>query len=236
MMKNWLCVCVAVLLTSSLLRADIAPGPRPRPAPPVADKSVPFTIEAVDGNGPTRLIVPRKFAAGARAALDIQNDAVAEAPSKTPTVLAGFFLTLSMVCGGLWVVRSRNVLGTHTVVGILVGVAFLAIGSAVLFANAAPFQPVAPVRAVNDRIIIEVVENGDAVKMIVPKARLARVMGNVGGVGGGTVPNPGGVNPVRPIGRPEVRPLPAPVPGGIGIPAPAPVPLPNPLPKPLEEK
>lgn len=235
-MKTWLCACVGLLLTTSLVQADIGPRPGPRPVAPPADKSVPFTIETVDGNGPTRLIIPKKFA-GMRAALDVPGDAVAAAPSRLPTVLAGFFLTMSLVCGGLWVVRSRNVLGTHTVVGILVGVAFLAVGSAVLFANAAPFQPVAPLAADNG-VVVEMVDNGDAVKMIVPKARLAKFANANGGAGGGIAPIP--VNPGNPIPiRPIVRPLPAPAPGGaggIGIPAPAPVPLPNPIPKPLEEK
>src|SRR5947209_4090735 len=115
-MKTRLAAIVLALFgVAAFVQADI-PGPRPRPGPPAppvvdkADKSVPMAIEAVDGNGPARVIIPKKFAGPMKAGLDTHSpDAVAEhAPSRMPAILAGVFLTLSLTFSGLWLVRSRG--------------------------------------------------------------------------------------------------------------------------------
>ncbi|MBL8798701.1 MAG: hypothetical protein JNM56_32705 [Planctomycetia bacterium] len=214
-MKNWLCAIAVVLLTGhSVVRADIGPGPRPRPpipAPqPAADKSVPMVIEVVDGKpAPAKLVIPKQFAGNMKAAIDANNgDAVAaHQPSRLPTVLAGLFLTLSLAFTGLWVVRSRGILGGKLAAVVLAVLGLLAAGGAVAWANKAP-APLPPERLANngDRVVIEIVEQGDAVKLVLHKSQVTKMAGN-----GAAVPG----NP-----------------GGIGIPAPPPVPLPAPVPLP----
>jgi hypothetical protein len=219
-MKTWLCAVAVVFLTSnSLLRADLAPGPRPKPpvpAPqPVADKSVPMVIEVVDGKpAPAKLVIPKKFAGNMQSAIDAQRDgAVAEnSPSRLPTILAGIFLMLSLAFTGLWVVRSRGFFGGKLIAGVLVGLGLLAASTAVAWANRAP-APLPPERVANnnDRVVIEIVDQGETVKLILHKSHLTKVAGNL-------LPN--GVAP----------------PPGIGIPAPAPIPVPQPAPAPLPDR
>jgi hypothetical protein len=220
-------IALFLLGTVSVVWADIpGPGPRPRPpvpAPVVADKSVPLVYEMTDGNGPAKLIIPKKFAGQMKAAIDLHSsDAVAEnAPSRTPAILAGVFLTLSMAFSGLWVVRSRGLVNGRTVAMILAGVALLGLGGALLWANAPPPPNLkaAPPVVNGDRVIIEIVEQGEAVKMILPKNRMAGLVGAV-------------PQPVPPGVRPPVA-VPAPNPPFKVVPLPAPVPQPAPV-KPIE--
>ena len=212
-MKTWLCAVAVVLLASpAVVRADI-PGPGPRPRPPVpapqpaADKSVPMVIEVVDGKpAPAKLVIPKKFAGTMKAAIDANSDsAVAEnAPSRLPTVLAGVFLMLSLAFTGLWVVRSRGIFGGKLVAGVLVGLGLLAAGTAAAWANRAPPRlPPEPVADNSSRVIIEIVDQGETVKLILHKSQVAKFV---------PMAIPG--NPI----------------GGIGIPAPPPIPVPQPAP------
>jgi hypothetical protein len=218
-MKTCLRVLAPALLILGIaasVRADI-PGPGPRPKPPIpapiADKSVPMTIEVVDGLGPCKLVIPKKFAGNMKASLDTDDGtAVAEhKTSRVPAILAGVFLTLSLTFTGLWLVRQRGVIGARTIAMVLGGVVFVAIGGAALvWANAAPPPIARPVPAplVNgDRVIIEIVDQGDAVKWIVPRAQLLRAAGIIRG-GGGPVPLPPGAVPLP-------APVPQPRPGGV---------------------
>jgi len=213
-MKTWLCAVAVVLLASAtVVRADI-PGPGPRPKPPVpapqpvADKSVPLVIEVVDGKpAPAKLVIPKKLAGTMKAAIDANSDsAVAEnAPSRLPTVLAGVFLMLSLAFTGLWVVRSRGIFGGKLAAGVLVGLGLLVAGTAIAWANKAP-PPLPPEKAANnhDRVIIEIVDQGETVKLILHKSQVTKMAG-IGAVVPGN-------------------------PGGIGIPAPPPIPVPQPAP------
>lgn len=216
-------IVLALFGVVSVVQADIpGPGPRPKPpvpAPPVvADKSVPLVYEMADGNGPAKLIIPKKFAGQMKAAIDLHStDAVAEnSPSRMPGILAGLFLTLSLAFSGLWLVRSRGLVSGRTVAMILVGVAMLAMGSALVWANgAAPgvFARPAVQPANGDRIIIEIVEQGDAVKMILPKNRMAGLV-----IPAPPVPQPPGA---RPIAVPSPNLPPGAKPGPVPQPAPA---------------
>jgi hypothetical protein len=222
-------ILLALLGLASLAQADI-PSPRPKPAPPAPvidknDKSVPLTFETVEGNGPTRVIIPKKFAGPMKAAgLDTHStDAIAEQPrSRMPAILAGLFLTLSLTFTGLWLVRSRGLVGPRTVAIILAGVAMLGLGTALVCANAPAPRPAlpAPIADNGDRVIIEVVEQGDAVKVIIAKSRVQKLAGLPVRF---ALPPPPGQQPVPPqlvpaqpapngpVGKPEVKPLPAPV-------------------------
>jgi hypothetical protein len=216
-MKHSLLAIVGVFLASaSLVWADI---PSPRPAP-VKDGSVPMVIETVDGRpAPARLVIPKKLMGQMKAGLDTHDDtAVAHGKtSRLSMFLAGIFLTLSVSCTGLWLSRQRLV-GPRTVAIILVGVALLSLGGAVLWANG-PAPGIRPAPDTSDRVIIEVVDQGEAVKLIVHKSRLTKVVGVNGPnsgpiIGGPPVPAPA-PQPKPGPGKPEVRSLPAPAPGGI---------------------
>jgi hypothetical protein len=221
-MKTWLAALV-VVFGASLVWADV--GPKPAPAP---DKSVPIVIETFDGKvGPAKLIIPKKLLDKSRAALDLgDGTAVAEHKSRLPMMLAGIFLTLSIAFAGLWLVRQRGTLGTRTVALLLGGILFLAIGGAVLLANSPPgplvARPVQPVGAIQDRVLIEITDNGDTIKLLVHKSKLT-------------------ANAPRPIPLPAPVPQPAPVPrpggaatGGAAVPGVAPgAPAEQPVPKPL---
>jgi hypothetical protein len=121
--------------------------------------------------------------------------------SRLPTVLAGLFLTLSLVFTGLWLVRSRGLLGTRTAAMILAGAILLVLGGAAVL-WACPLHTAE--RALPgkgepaDRVVIEVTEQGESVKLIVHRSKLNQLIG-----------------PIRPV------PLPAPLPA----PAPAPAPV-----------
>jgi len=222
-MKAWLAALVVVFGLASLVRADV--GPKPAPAP---DKSVPIVIDTYDGKvGPAKLIIPKKLLDKSRAALDLgDGPAVAEHKSRLPMMLAGIFLTLSIAFAGLWLVRQRGTLGTRTVALLIGGILFLAVGGAVLLANAPPgpaiARPVQPFAAIQDRVVIEITDSGDTIKLLVHKSKLV-------------------ANGPRPIPLPAPVPQPAPVPrtggaatGGAAVPGVAPgAPGEQPAPKPL---
>src|SRR5262249_43680565 len=89
------------------------------------------------------------------------------------------------------------------------GILFLAIGGAVLLANAPPgplvARPVQPIAAIQDRVLIEITDSGDTIKLLVHKSKLT-------------------ANAPRPIPLPAPVPQPAPIPrtGGAGAPGEAP--------------
>jgi hypothetical protein len=104
-----------------------------------------------------------------------------------PTVVAGVALTLSLTTGGLWLLR-RGTTRRAAAGALLLGL--FALGGAALFANAPMFvRPVPQFAApagppatlllpadvrLSPNIVVEVVEKGDGVKLIVNKAMLGK--------------------------------------------------------------
>jgi hypothetical protein len=196
-MKIWLSALV-VLASVSSVWADVGPK-RPLP-PPQPDASVPFVIETTNNVGPAKLIIPKKFVGAMKASLDHQekDTAVASNGSRVATILAGIFLTLSVAFTGLWVIRQRSVFGNRAVAIMIASLLVMGIGAAIVLANAPPPPlPAAKAADNSDKVVIEVVEQGDAVKLIVSKGRLARLGAGVG----------------VPVPLPAPVPQPAPVPG-----------------------
>lgn len=208
-MKTRLAALVVIFGSASLVWADI--GPKPAPTP---DKSVPIVIDTFDGKvGPAKLIIPKKFLDKSRAGLDVNDGTAVAEGSRLPMMLAGIFLTLSISFAGLWLVRQRGTLGTRTVALLVGGILFLAVGSAVLLANAPPgpviARPVQPLGPIQDRVVIEISDNGDTIKLLVHKSKLA-----ANGPRGVPIPLPAPVPP-QPV------PLPKPPGAGAGGAAPA---------------
>jgi hypothetical protein len=109
----------------------------------------------------------------------------AEAPKRfgaasLPTIVAGLALTLSMASGGVWLVRK----GKGRAAALLVGLGVFAFGTASLVADVSvPKKTPAPTPArtialpadvkLPNKVLLEVADDGNAIKLIVPKGMVA---------------------------------------------------------------
>lgn len=147
-MKRLICLTTLFLMGSATAFADIA-RPEPTKTPKanssksiVTGMSIKLDADAKEA----RLIIPKSQVKQLRAALDdiddSDNTAAVTAPtgmSRTQTIVSGMFLSLAVVFGGIWFVRSGK--ATTKAGKTLVILALLAgIGSAATFvyANAGP--------------------------------------------------------------------------------------------------
>jgi hypothetical protein len=123
-----------------------------------------------------------------------QEAAVAEGPRRLPTVMAGTALALGFMSGGLWLLRRPR---RRLTVTLLLVAGLLAVGGTALWANAAPPLrqrppqpvPVQPLPAVRPQLVlpagillpgnidVEVVEKGDAIRLIVNRNMVLRAAG-----------------------------------------------------------
>jgi hypothetical protein len=149
---------------------------------------VSLTVEVDDRVKEARLQIPANLLPAAGAAPARGADA---GPWHLPTVVAGVALTLALASGGLWLLRrgtARRVAAGALLLGLF------AMGGAALFADippgrGRPKRPPAPpgplptlllpadVRLAPE-IVVEVVEKGDGVKLIVNKAMLGKPGGS----------------------------------------------------------
>jgi hypothetical protein len=194
--------CVAPLLAVLILLAAAAVGsanvappappnpPAPAPIAPVA----PVVILLDDTIKEPTLEVPRKLLMTLRAsAADGADDGSrrGEASPAWHTILGGVALSSALALGGLWRVRSRARPGVKTVALLLAALGLLAAGTSVLWADIPPFGrgrpvpiPPPPVNVIpgppgvtlSEKVTIKVVDTGDAIRLIVPRAALARVV------------------------------------------------------------
>lgn len=146
-MKRFFWLTTLVLMASVAAFADIArPDPTKTPKPP---KGVDTTMSIrLDRNATeVKLIIPKSQIKQLRAELeqlddDSDNTAAVTQPSsfsRTQTIVSGAFLSLALVCGGMWFVRSGK--ATSNAGKSLVILAVVAgIGSAatLVYANAGP--------------------------------------------------------------------------------------------------
>jgi preprotein translocase subunit SecG len=137
-----------VMLASSAALANI---PRPDNTPKKGAKA-PVSIStrmniSLDRDAKeARLIIPRSEIKALRAALDEMDDgsdntAEVTAPgvSRTQTIVSGIFLSLALVFGGMWFLRSgRAATGTGKSLVALAVVAGLASAATYIYANAGP--------------------------------------------------------------------------------------------------
>jgi hypothetical protein len=166
-MKTWSLAALALMLAvAQTSRADV-------PAPPPKDPSYPLVIDAQPKAAEARLIIPQKMLGKMRsdAGQGNENEASAFAPSRLQTIVAGAALAMAIAFGGLWLVR-RGPGGTRSLALLVGAVAFLGIG-ATLWADGV-IRP-APVNR-TDRVIIEITDKGDDIKLIVNKAKLAKLV------------------------------------------------------------
>jgi hypothetical protein len=198
-MSRWLRVGLPVLFLLGALTAahgnEAAPQrPRTREGErkevlPRGARRVSLTVEVDDRVKEARLQIPANLLPPAAPAAPARG---ADAgPWHLPTVVAGLALTLSLASGGLWLLRrgtTRRVAAGALLLGLF------ALGGAALFANAPILgntfaQPLPPFAAppgplpnlllpadvrLSPNIVLEVVEKGDGVKLIVNKAMLGK--------------------------------------------------------------
>jgi hypothetical protein len=129
----------------------------------------------------TRLEVPKNLLASLRADAGVPNgDSRWAGLSSLQLVVAGLALTAALTLGGLWLVRSRNRPAGRTLIVLLAVVTLLG-AAGIVWANVAPPPP--PPKPVlpdglllSEKVTVDVVEKGDAVRLIVPRADLAKLL------------------------------------------------------------
>jgi hypothetical protein len=171
-MRRWILAAVPILFlfgTLPAVRADKAVPERPDD-PPAAQK-VKLTVE-VDANAKQpRLVIPRSLA---------NPPKKADAGLGIPTIVAGVALTLAVVSAGFWFIRRGP--GRSVAAAVLV-VALFALGVSALYADIGPGPrpkpPIPPAVTtiklpadvpLQEDVLIEFADKGDAIKLIVPKA------------------------------------------------------------------
>ena len=185
-----LAAALLCLFLAGLAQADL-PGPRPRPRPapvqplPPEPKvpTYPLVLEVRADVAEAKLEIPRKMLGMLKGELQLEEanpPAIAGTP-RLHTIIAGSALALGLSFGGLWLVRRGQVSGRT--LGLVAGATlFLGIGAAV-WADRAPARP-RPAPQINapprsprmNNVVIEVVDKGDAVKLVISADKLQQSM------------------------------------------------------------
>jgi hypothetical protein len=193
-MQRWIWTTAVVLaLLAPAARADLKPanpvGPKKPPAGPL---TAPIVVVVDDKATETHVQIPRALLGQLRAdagdAAD-PNTRRAEALPPLHLVVAGTALALALTFGGLWLVRARIRPTRSNVALLLVAITALAIGATSLWADIAVPKPKpkpdsgtadakVPANGANltDKAVIEVVDKGDAITLIVNRDDLANVL------------------------------------------------------------
>lgn len=197
-MKRLVPAAFAMLLCTMLTPANIArpePIKTPKPKP---SKSVVTAMDIRLDRDATeaRLIVPRSQLKQLRAELDGLDDAddataAVSSPgiSRTQTMMSGAFLSLALVFGGMWFIRSGKA-ANKNVKMLVIGVTAATLGSAATFvyANAGPpsearkitgkmFSPAVHIYGFGWGEVRVETSNQDRIQLIVPNPREDRPTG-----------------------------------------------------------
>ena len=190
-MKRLITLSVMLLVGSTAAFADIAPAPGKSPnrvKKPEPGISTTLSIKLDRNAKEATLIIPKSQVKQLRAELEMLDTedntaAVSSAGSfsRTQTIVSGLFLSLAVVFGGMWFVRSGKS-GTATKALVLLAV-IGGIGSAttLVFANVGP-PPEAraitsklfdqkvffPYGFASGKIKVETSSNGNTIELIVP--------------------------------------------------------------------
>lgn len=167
-MKTW-------SLATALLLLTIAPSARADLAPPVPkEPTYPLVVEAGPKVQEARLIIPQKMLGKLKSSLDEEGgDAYGAAGGRMHTIIAGAALALALTFGGLWLVRRGPTGGSRNLAMLISAVAFLSIGAAVWADRRPAPKPEVPR---TDKVLIEITDKGDEIKLIVNKAKLAKLL------------------------------------------------------------
>lgn len=188
-MKQIVCLTACLLLLSAAVFADIA-RPEPTKSPKPRKQIETFMSIRLDKNAKeAKLRIPKSQIKELRAqleSLDTDNDdnaAVTAGPgifTRTRTVVSGSFLSLALIFGGIWFVRSGKAANRA---GKVLVIAFVALGVAsaatLVYANAGPpaearsitgkmFSPAVHIYNYGSGRIKLEVGDSDQVELIVP--------------------------------------------------------------------
>lgn len=180
-------VCIMLVLVAGAF-ADIArPDPPKTPKPPKQSKSIDtdMYIRLDSDAKDARLIIPKSQIKQLRAQLDDMDDAGTTAAvvgsSRIPTIMSGGFISLALIFGGIWFVRSGKAASRYTK-GAVAALFVLGVASAAsyVYANAGPPPSV---RTINGKMFsmdmhyyntgwgkikLETTDENDRVTLIVP--------------------------------------------------------------------
>lgn len=171
------------LFLTPIALADEAPQKKPpiRPPMPAERETHGFVIQGDPNIRTPELRVPKKMA-GSFAGTMVNGGEIASGPSRTQTIVGGAFLSLAVIAGGLWLVRSKM----PRAVKLGSGAAMVAIFGLTVatWANKAPpwvrEQGTLPRALVNEtelygRVRIVIVDNDeDTIRLIIPKSPAAK--------------------------------------------------------------
>lgn len=159
-MKRLVCAMVLLFLSSAAAQADVRPEPPNEPervSAPLVIKRGP--IRGVERNVQAKIIIPKYLVqqgvAGAAA-----PEAMGALPANYGTWIAGIALSLAAV-SGVFVVRGKRATKTITA-SVLAGA--IALGS-----YTAVQADLAPPRPAGSEIVIELVDDGESVTLLLPR-------------------------------------------------------------------
>lgn len=195
-MKRTICLSLLLMLAASAAFADIArpdrpPSRTPKPARQIdASMSIRLDRDAKEA----RLIIPRSQLKQLRAELESLDDgrddtAALTSPgsfSRTQTIVSGMFLSLAVVFGGMWFVRSgKSATKTGKIMMALAVTLGIASAATFVYANAGPPMEARSItgkmfsQAMHiygfgwGRVKLEMSADGDQIELIVPNPKSA---------------------------------------------------------------
>jgi hypothetical protein len=175
-----LAVLAFLVSARASVRANEAAPPPDKPSLPAA---VPVVIVVDDSAQQPRLEIPRKVLSSLKASADGEEGDTRRAAilPQLHTIIAGVALSLALTLGGLWLVRSRRRF-TGTGAALLVVTLAVAAGGGALWANLPPPPPMPdPGIRLADKATVQIVDKGDAIRLIVSSKQLTGVLDKVRG-------------------------------------------------------
>jgi hypothetical protein len=174
-------ISLIILAGAISVYADLAPPPKPKP---VNGKVIMNTgLEVIpDAKAyDARLQIPRARLGELRAALANEgrdeSATLGIANNPTRTIIAGLFLFMSLSFGGVWLARSGQTRIQKIVAAVMLGTAVIAATAIITQGNVAPPQGYVwrnlpqnlnAGRPTNGPLKIEIVEEDDVIRLIVP--------------------------------------------------------------------
>jgi len=170
MQRCTILAAVALLLGSvASANADKVPPPPPKTIK-VGTRDVKLEVVIDDKAKTARLQIPQ--------GLLTEDKRRSDAGWPLPTIMAGLALTLAFVSGGLWLVRRGP---ARKVAAVVLFLSLLAFGTAAVYADliVRPRPDPKPLTlpaglTLSDKMVLEVVEKGDTVKLVVNSSMLPK--------------------------------------------------------------
>jgi cell division protein FtsL len=176
-----------LLLPHNTTRADLA-VPKSSTVTRLNTKTVwsNLTVEPATNGNEARLQISQEALTKLQAVLQAQagsQSSLTEINSNsTRTIMAGLSLFAAIAFGGIWLVRSQSSRGQKTFAALLLGTTVLTLASMIAQGNAAPpflrwrslTTNLTQGRPTTGEITIEVVKEGEGMKLILPVAQTKR--------------------------------------------------------------